>query len=233
MLDNWHYSAQKLSEYTRVVSLDARNHGKSFHHPKMGFKEMAEDVMQVMESLGDQKIDLIGHSMGGKTAMTFAMMFPYALRKLVVVDIAPKAYKPGHLTYFEAFQSIDLKSLKSRSEADEAFKPFAPEDSVRQFLLKNLEPVSGGGYKTKFNLDALWNHYDEIIGEITLSSPSFTGETLFISGEKSGYIKEKDHDAILTAFPLAEFQWISKAGHWVHADNPEEFLQKTADFLYA
>lgn len=232
MLDNWHYAAQQFSKNAQVISLDARNHGKSFHHPEMGFELMAKDIVQVMEHEGHEKIDLMGHSMGGKTAMVFAKLFPFFLRKLIVVDIAPKAYRPGHLTYFEAFETLPLQTFHSRAEADKAFVPFAPEMGVRQFLLKNLEPLTEGGYTTKFNLKALRNFYEEIIGDIELNQPTFTGPTLFIKGEKSGYIKEKDHDKILTAFPLAEFQEIPSAGHWVHADNPSKFIKEVEDFLY-
>jgi pimeloyl-ACP methyl ester carboxylesterase len=223
MLDNWHLTAQKLAETHRVITYDARNHGKSFHDDDAGYLAMSDDLRNLMISLGDDKATIIGHSMGGKTAMVFADRYPEMIHQLIVVDIAPKRYVPGHLGYFKAFKEVPLHTLNSRKEAEEAFEPFAPEMGVRQFLLKNIEPIPGGGYATKSNLQALENHYDEIIGELQFNHV-FLKQVDFIGGSKSGYIKEEDKDEIYKHFPTAQFHVVNNAGHWVHAENPHGFL---------
>lgn len=230
MLDNWHYAAGILSGQFRVVTFDARNHGKSFHHPDAGFDAMAHDLKRLMDELGDEKAHVAGHSMGGKTAMMFADMFPDRLSSLAIIDIAPKKYPPGHGDYFKAFKSLDFSAIGSRKEAEEAFLPFAPDAAVRQFLLKNIEPLPGGGYKLKINVDALLAHYEEIIGELHFSGV-FGGKTLFIHGEKSGYVKEADKPFIMNHFPNAHFVEVPGAGHWVHADNPAAFIKTMQQFL--
>ena len=232
MLDNWHLAAQQLSAHYRVVTFDARNHGKSFHDPNNSFQAMAEDLNHLMHYLGDgnKKNTVMGHSMGGKTAMVFAQIFPERIDKLIVVDIAPKEYVPGHLGYFRAFKEVPIETLSSRKEIEEAFEPYAPEASVRQFLLKNIEPLPQGGYRTKSNLSAIEHWYSTIIGGLNFHHP-FLGETHFIAGEKSGYIKEEDKPYILKFFPNTEFHRVEKAGHWVHAENPQGFLNCLSNFL--
>ena len=223
MLDNWHLAAQKLSENHRVITFDARNHGKSFHHPDAGYSAMVEDLKNLMNLLGDRSAIIMGHSMGGKTAMAFAEKYPEMVQQLIVVDIAPKRYVAGHLGYFRAFKEVNLSALNSRKEAEEAFAPYAPEMSVRQFLLKNIEPIAGGGYTTKSNLEAIETHYEEIIGELEFDHV-FLKQVDFIAGSKSGYIKEEDKDSILQHFPTSRFHVVQNAGHWVHAENPQGFL---------
>lgn len=231
MKDNWHYIAGKLAEEFTVVTCDARNHGKSFHDHDMSYDLMADDLAGLMETLGHGRAMVMGHSMGGKTAMKFSARYPDNLDKLIVVDIALKAYQPGHIPYFKAFETIDFTVIQSRSEAEQAFMPYAPDPSVRQFLLKNLEPVPGGGYKPRFNLPAIKEFYEESIGEISLPIPCWDGPTLFIHGSDSTYLTDSDKPAILNAFPHAIFREVSRAGHWVHADNPEEFLTLLRHFI--
>lgn len=223
MLDNWHLAAKQLSVTHRIVSFDARNHGKSFHCEENSYTDMANDLLQLMQHLGDDSAIIMGHSMGGKTAMTFAELYPENVEQLIVVDIAPKRYTPSHHNYFKAFREVDLSKVSSRKEAEEAFLAYAPEMGVRQFLLKNIEPVTGGGYLIKSNLLAIENHYDEIIGGLHFSSP-FLKKTDFIAGSKSKYIMESDKDEILKYFPKAQFRVIENAGHWVHADNLSGFI---------
>ena len=223
MLDNWHNIANHLSNQFRVITFDARNHGKSFHNNDSSYVAMANDLKHLMECMHDQEAIIIGHSMGGKTALLFADMYPEMVKTLIAVDIAPKQYHPGHLEYFRAFRELDFSQIHSRREAETAFLPFAPDMGVRQFLLKNLEADSIGGYKLKINLPAIENYYDEIIGAIDFKN-AFTKSTHFILGEKSGYLKESDKPFIEQHFPTADYHTVSKAGHWVHADNPAEFL---------
>lgn len=232
MLDNWHYAAGILSDQFHVISFDARNHGKSFHSPEMTFQAMSDDLRRLMDHLQLDKANIMGHSMGGKTAMHFATQHPERTRRLLIVDIAPKAYRPGHIPYFDAFEQIPFERIETRKDADEAFRHYAPDPAVRQFLLKNLEPLPAGGYKTKFNLSALKENYPDIIGALQLEK-TFDGPTLFVYGERSGYIKTEDHALILQYFPAAAFAGIADAGHWVHADQPALFIETVKRFLQA
>jgi len=230
MLDNWHLAAQQLSKTYRVITYDARNHGKSFHEADSGYAVMSDDLKRLMDHLGDQEAIVMGHSMGGKTAMVFADTYPERVKQLIVVDIAPKRYVPGHLGYFKAFKEVPLHLLNSRKEAEEAFMPYAPEMGVRQFLLKNIEPLPGGGYATKSNLEAIETAYEEIIGALAFQQV-FLKQADFIAGSKSGYIKPEDKDDILQHFPTARFHEVANAGHWVHAENPAGFLSCLHEIL--
>lgn len=230
MLDNWHLAAQQLSKTHRVITYDARNHGKSFHEADSGYAVMSDDLKRLMDHLGDQEAIVMGHSMGGKTAMVFADTYPERVKQLIVVDIAPKRYVPGHLDYFKAFKEVPLHLLNSRKEAEEAFMPYAPDMGVRQFLLKNIEPLPGGGYATKSNLEAIETAYEEIIGALAFQQV-FLKQADFIAGSKSGYIKPEDKDDILQHFPTARFHEVANAGHWVHAENPAGFLSCLHEIL--
>ncbi|MBS3914934.1 MAG: alpha/beta fold hydrolase [Bacteroidetes bacterium] len=231
MKDNWHQIANALAPDYTVVTADARNHGRSFHSHEMTYKIMAEDVAGLMEHLGHTQIHLVGHSMGGKTAMKFATLFPELLLSLTVVDIALRAYPPGHLPYFKAFEEIDFLSMQSRSEAEQALLPYAPDLQVRQFLLKNLEALPGGGYGPKFNLPAIKEFYLESIGKLNLPTPAYTRKTAIIYGENSSYVNEQDRLEFKEHFPQAFFIEIPAAGHWVHADNPTAFLTELKQFF--
>ncbi len=230
MLDNWHLVATTLSSQYKVVTLDARNHGKSFHHSDSSFNAMAQDLFELMNYLGDEKAIVMGHSMGGKTAMVFSQKYPHKLSALVIVDIAPKLYIPSHIDFFNAFKSIDFTKIQNRKEADEALLPYASVLSIRQFLLKNIEAIPEGGYKLKINIHAIEDYYHEIIDQIPLTI-SLNIPVCFILGEKSGYLKEGDKPYINSHYPAVEYKTISKAGHWVHADNPEEFIQTLRQFF--
>ncbi len=223
MLDNWHNIANHLALNYKVITFDARNHGKSFHHPDASYDAMAHDLKNLMEYLNIESSIVVGHSMGGKTALLFADLFPDMVNNLILVDIAPKKYHPGHLEYFRAFKELDFSTIHSRREAEEAFMPFAPEMGVRQFLLKNLEADPNGGYKLKINLNAIENYYFEIIDALEFQH-SFLKPTHFILGEKSGYLKESDKPYIEQHFPTSAYHVVPNAGHWVHADNPSHFL---------
>lgn len=229
MLDNWHNMATDLSEHLNVVTIDQRNHGHSPKSDDMSFELMSEDVVQLMNDLKIDQAIIMGHSMGGKTAMCMADLHPERVSKLIVVDIAPKAYKPGHETYFKAFRSINFSSFSRRKEADEAFKVFEDNLAIRQFLLKNLERQEDG-YALKINVDAIYSFYPKMIDKLhfqwVINIP-----TLFIHGSKSNYIQEEDKALILEIFPQADFIEIEDAGHWVHAEQPKEFFQTVLDFI--
>lgn len=225
MLDNWHNIAKKLSEehHYKVITVDLRNHGQSPHSDTMHYNAMADDVWELMSDLSIENAVILGHSMGGKVAMQFASKYPEKVKKLIVVDIAPKEYLPGHQVYFDAFSSINLKDFKSRQEVDEAFAQWEPNTAIRLFLLKNIERVETGGFRLKCNLNAIYNSYSEIIGRVNIEK-KITLPTLFVKGSNSGYIKKEDETNIISQFPNAAFITINGAGHWVHAEKPMEFI---------
>jgi esterase len=230
MLDNWQTVGKKLAEHHTVYLLDQRNHGRSPQHERMTYADMAEDLHHFMESHWMFKAHIIGHSMGGKTAMQFARQYPDMVDKLVVVDIAPKAYRGGHERIFKALQELDLSQLERRSDADKALADHIDELSIRQFLLKNLSRRKEGGYRWKMNLEALWNHYEDILAEPS-DGKVFQGDALFIRGGRSRYIRDEDWPLIQQQFPNARLATVEEAGHWVHAAAPDELLRLVTDFF--
>lgn len=230
MLDNWHNIAKALSDHYTVYTIDARNHGQSPHSPEMGYQVMCDDVIELANDLGIDQFILMGHSMGGKTAMWIAHQYPDRVSKLIVVDIAPKRYKPGHHQYFQAFEDINWSALNNRKEIDEALMQYEENAGVRLFLAKNVDRLVTGGFGIKCNVPALKAAYEEIIGPLDFNKV-YSGEVLFILGADSRYLKEEDKPYILQYFPLSQFVYIANAGHWVHADNPKDFYTELLAFL--
>lgn len=229
-LDNWQTIAKELAAHFTVYIIDQRNHGQSPHFSTMNYPLMAEDLKTFMEDHWMFKAHIIGHSMGGKTAMQFAVDHPEMVDKLIVVDIGPKAYPSGHQAIFDALFALDLEQLDSRKDADEFLQSRIPDFGVRQFLLKNLTRDKQKGYRWKMNLPVIYEKYPEILGSVEVSPP-FTKETLFVRGAQSDYIQDQDIPNIMTQFPLAKVETIAGAGHWVHAEAPEEFLKVVQGFL--
>lgn len=223
MLDNWHNIAQNLAEYFFVITYDARNHGKSFHDDDAGYDAMAEDLKNLSDKFGHDTFNLIGHSMGGKTAMKFVDLYPNKVSNLIVVDIAPKAYKASHTSFIQAFKEIPFDRIANRKDADLAFSEYANDMAIRQFLLKNIESRPEGGYQLKINVDAIEYHYLEIIGGIEFQNTHNLPCT-FIAGGNSHYIGENDFIRIKNIFPNAKLISIKNAGHWVHAEQPQAFV---------
>lgn len=228
-LDNWHTLATALGNTFSVWAVDQRNHGKSPHHHDFNYDIMADDLLYFMEQHQIDSANIIGHSMGGKTAMQFALKHPEKVHKLVVVDIAPKGYKGNHNEIIDALQNLDLLKINRRTDAEEMLAENIRQADVRQFLLKNLTREATG-YKWKMNLDDIVDNYDAIIGPINLET-RFEKPTLFIKGENSDYILEEDKPIIKKQFPQAEFVNFPDAGHWIHAEAPALFLQTTLTFL--
>lgn len=229
-LDNWQTIAKQLAEDYQVFIVDQRNHGRSPHHPEFDFLVMADDLQRFMEDNWIYNAHIIGHSMGGKTAMQFTMNYPDMVEKLVVVDISPKAYQSGHDLIFNALFSLDLSKISSRKGADEQLKLQIEDTGVRQFLLKNLTRNGSGGYEWKMNLRAIYKNYINVLRAIESGSP-FEKETLFISGGLSDYIRKEDMILINEFFPQAKMVTIPNSGHWVHAESPVEFLEIVKKFL--
>lgn len=233
MLDNWHMIATRVSEDLglQIITVDQRNHGYSAHSPVMNYEVMADDLLELMNELKIEQCHLMGHSMGGKTAMTFAALHPERLLSLIVVDIAPKAYGRGHDFIFEALFDLHPEECTSRGEIEERLSKHIAEAGIRLFLMKNLVKKSGGeGYQFKMNLPVIYKAYDEISGEVNIGWPVAL-PVLFILGDRSPYVKPSDEGAIIQSFPEAEFVKIPKAGHWVHAENPDGFIQALELFL--
>jgi esterase len=219
-----------LGEHFLVYAVDQRNHGQSPHSEEFTYRVLAEDLERFLADRGLERASILGHSMGGKTAMEFALRFPQKVEKLIVVDIAPRAYGRGHDEILEAMVSLDLASHTSREGIDRALQRRIPDERVRQFILTNLRRLAGGRYVWKVNLDVLRAKYDEVT-KAQASDLPFPGPALFIRGGDSIYIREEDRAAIARLFPGAAVRSIPGAGHWVHADAPEEFFRVVLEFL--
>jgi esterase len=196
----------------------------------MDYPVMAADVDRFFASRGVASARVIGHSMGGKTAMRLALHFPQRVQKLVVADMAPRAYAPAHDKIFAALLALDLPSFQTRAQIEEALAPEIPNPVLRRFLLKNLGRAPAGGFCWKINLRDIAENYWRLREPVAGEAP-FAGPVLFIRGGKSKYVQPEDEPLIREWFPAATLQTIQEAGHWVHADQPEEFLQLLLDFL--
>jgi pimeloyl-ACP methyl ester carboxylesterase len=210
--------------------LDQRNHGQSPHSAEMNYSLMADDVNEFMVARGIEKAFVIGHSMGGKTAMQFALQFPERVEKLIVSDMAPRAYLPSHDKIFKALLALDLKSFSARQQIEDALAPEIPNLVLRRFLLKNLGRNADGKFFWKTNLRGLSENYSKL-GQAISAGKTFSKPTLFIRGGKSKYVDADDEPLIGELFPVAQIETITDASHWIHADKPEEFLRLVLDFL--
>lgn len=228
--DNFGTLAKDFSERYTVHAIDLRNHGRSFHSDDMSFEAMTEDILDYLDHHGIETCFLLGHSLGGRVVIEFSYKFPNRLDKLIVADMAPKAYPAHHQGIIKALQSVDFDLIGKRSDADDVLKKYIPEAGIRQFLLKNMYIQDNGKYAYRFNLKVLAENYNEMVGH-DLHDGTFDKPTLFIRGENSNYIMDEDFERIQKHFPLAEFKTIPKAGHWLHAENPKVFFEEIVEFL--
>lgn len=227
--DNWHTISKRLGKDFSVYAIDLRNHGKSPHSNVFNYRVMAEDLKYFIETHHLDKPDLIGHSMGGKLAIRFCALFPSLIRKLIVVDIAPKRYSPHHDAILDALCSIDLHSFSARKEIDKKLASMIPALEVRQFLLKNLKRTASGSFAWKLNLPVIRRNYDKLNEAIPLDQP-ILNQTLFIRGNHSDYIKDSDIPKLQKNFLNLQVEAI-EAGHWVHAEAPDKFYRAITQFL--
>jgi pimeloyl-ACP methyl ester carboxylesterase len=227
--DNWQTVGKDLSAHFTVYLVDLRNHGNSPHSEEFDYNVMADDILELMLSEGIGQAYIMGHSMGGKVAMTFATRYPEKVMKLIVVDISPRHYEPHHAQIFRAFRSLNLDLIKTRQEADEQMSYRIPEFGVRQFILKNLTR-EGDRFVWKLNLDVIEEKAANV-GEALADDDWFNGHVLFIGGSNSNYIQESDHKKIRQHFPNAIIKMVPGAGHWVHAEQPKTLLRLVSDFL--
>lgn len=230
MLDNWQGVASQLDQEFLVILLDQRNHGRSPHAEHMSYPEMATDVKEFMESRWIYDGAVLGHSMGGKTAMQLALLYPELVRKLIVVDISPVRYRAGHEALFRALLNVDLQHVRSRGQVDAQLQTDIHDPRIRQFLMKNLKRTREGKYEWRMNLPAIYQDYSKILGEVECDHP-YEGPALFIRGGRSGYVLPEHEHRILELFPNAEIRTIPSAGHWVHADAPAALISMVRDFL--
>lgn len=236
--DNWLGVAPKLADHFHLFLLDLRNHGQSPHSEEMDYPVMAADIAEWMDAQKLDSANVLGHSMGGKVAMQLALDFPERIKKLVVVDIAPRANPPEHNTIFAALLGLDLNKFQSLREIEEALAPEIPDLVLRRFLLKNLArlPKSGDAsvgspvFKWKINLPGIYKNYSKICDTVTTAAP-FIKPSLFLRGERSHYVTDADSELIRELFPAATIEILSSAGHWVHASAPEEFMRCVSQFL--
>ena len=227
--DNWQTHAKKLGEYYRVILVDQRNHGHSPWSEDFTYEHLADDLERLILHLGIDQFTLIGHSMGGKTAMYYSQKYPNRLEKMVVVDIGIKRYPMHHNEIIKGIKSIDLSTIESRSAAEQAMLPFVDSYGVRQFLLKNLYWIEKGKLAWRMNVDVLEREMEEILAPIP--TIEVWTPTLFLRGAMSNYILDEDWDAIEEVFPDATLETIENAGHWVHSEQPEEFIEKVLGFI--
>lgn len=233
MSDNWKTLGTQYAENGFEVHLiDQRNHGRSFHAETFNYDVLAADLKNYFDHHQLKKAIIIGHSMGGKTAMQFACDFSEVTHKLLVADIAPKYYPPHHHEIINGLNALNLEEINSRGAADTALSQHISNPGIRQFLLKNLYWIEKGQLGFRFNLPVLSSKMDEI-GENISSTANYDGAVLFLRGDRSEYVTQNDLESIKQSFPKATIETIDNAGHWLHAENPQQFFEKSMQFFNA
>ena len=228
--DNWNTLAKQFSEKGfRVFCIDQRNHGLSPHSSDWNFKVMADDLYEFILEHNLNNPIIMGHSMGGKTAMFFELAHPGLASKIIIVDIAARFYKPSHQQVIKGLNAIDFEKIKNRKEAELIMTEFIQDYGTKQFLLKNLY-WEGNTLAWRLNLNALANHIEEV-GKPLPQGTQYPGPTLFVRGALSSYIPVDSEPRIQAHFPQAQLQTLAGAGHWLHADQPEAFYQVALDFF--
>ncbi len=226
--DNWRTIGKDLAKDYQVILVDQANHSRSPWTTTWSYDQAAEDIVAVMDDLDLEKAHVLGHSMGGKVALTLAQMYSSRVDNLIVVDIAPKSYQRGHDLIFEAVFDLDFGQITSRSEADSALATRIDSPMVRQFILKSLARDPEHGWRWKTNFQLLYDTYDEMVGEV--AADKIIHPTLFVRGGRSIYVSDEDIKAIKEVMPQVEVTTI-EAGHWIHAERPQELLSAIRSFL--
>jgi esterase len=243
--DNWYSIGKELSEDYTVYLPDLRNHGQSPHSKEHNYKLMADDILDLLQTQQITSINIIGHSMGGKLGMYFALQYPSYVKSLTVVDISPGSYKSltdysehslFHLNMIQQMENLEPEKFTTRNEIDEEMAKVIPNHSLRQFILKNVQRGSDGKFSWKLNIKALKNALPSILegidpGKVNNGLGTNAYPVLFIKGNESGYIRLEDLDLIKKIYPSAIMKTIQQAGHWVHVQQPHEFLKIVRQFL--
>ncbi len=228
-LDNWQTLGKKFAESFDTIIVDQRNHGHSPHSDDFNYDLMAEDLYELITDLNLTKVNIIGHSMGGKATMRLAQLHPDVLEKIIIVDIGPKGYPLHHDAILAGLHAIDFDVVKTRGAADKVISKYIDTPDVKMFLLKNLYWKEKGQLAWRINLPVITQNMEVIVGP--LPKDIVGTPTLFIRGEKSNYIVEDDYNAIFNQFINSDIETIYNAGHWIHAENPYDFYQLVMDFL--
>jgi pimeloyl-ACP methyl ester carboxylesterase len=228
--DNWMSIAKIISETFTVWLPDQRNHGQSPHSDTFTYAAMAKDLKDFIEQHGIENPNILGHSMGGKVVMEYATSFDNQIEKLIVADIAPKAYPLHHKEILEGLNSIVIDHVKARSEAQKQLEKYVSDFGTRAFLLKNIYRKDDGTYAWRINLPVLTKDIANV-GLATGQGKIYDGDTLFIRGEKSHYVQDADFEDIKNIFKSAQFSTVQNAGHWLHAEQPDAFLKDILSFL--
>ncbi len=228
---NWHSDAKRLAANYRVIAVDQRNHGRSPHADRHDYATLAGDIATLLDELDLREVILLGHSMGGKAAMTLALNAPARLARLIVVDIAPVAYADQHTPLIEAMLAIPLAEFSRRQEAERALEPAVPDRALRMFLLQNLQFDADGAH-WRLNLPVLRTAMPALVGALPVTSDAqFAGPVHFIRGSHSDRVRDLDLPRIAQSFPKLELHTVSNAGHWPHAEAPAEFKLSLARAL--
>jgi pimeloyl-ACP methyl ester carboxylesterase len=231
MGDNWKTLGNRFAEDGKEVHLlDQRNHGRSNHTEEMNYGSMAEDVQHYCKKHGLKNILLLGHSMGGKVAMTVAGAFPDLVEKLIVVDISPKYYSPHHQQILDGLTALEQKAFSSRGDAEDFLSSYIKDEGTRLFLLKNLYRKDAKTLSLRLNLAVLKENVEEV-GAALPAGLKFEKPSLFVKGGKSNYINSEDESLIHLHFPNSKIVEIPGAGHWVHAEKLKEFHEVVGQFL--
>ena len=230
MSDNWKSLGAKFSENFELHLIDQRNHGRSFHSDEFDYELLVEDLYNYVQHHHLEYLILLGHSMGGKVAMQFAVTYPELVDKLMVADISPRYYTPHHEDILAALNVVNFSLHNTRKKVEDVLRIYLKDEGVLQFLLKNVYWKSKGELAYRFNLQSLMEHNSEV-GEALPSFTHFEGKTLFLKVEKSNYITENDIPLIEAHFPNSKIVTIKNAGHWLHAENPEQFYEEVINFL--
>ena len=229
MSDNWQSLAKRYADYFEVHLIDQRNHGRSPHADKFSYLHLSNDLHQYIIDNQLNDVIIIGHSLGGKTAMQFAVSYPELLSKLIIVDISPRFYPIHHDKIIEGLKMLDFSIIKSRSQADVVLSEYINEGDVRQFLLKSMYWKEKGQLDFRFNLKSISQNIANV-GEALDNEANCSIPTLFIKGGNSNYINDDDEDLIFKHFTDAEIQTVDEVGHWLHAEKPQEFFEMTIRF---
>ena len=227
--DNWFSISKELKDNFTLYLIDQRNHGDSPQSDEWNYEVMVEDLKELMDDEGLKKAFLMGHSMGGKTAMNFALKYPEKVDKLIVADIAPRYYAVHHQRILEGLNALDLESTGSRKEADDQLAAYVTNQGERQFLLKSLGRGTDG-FEWKINLPVITENINNV-GQALPDGESYSGPTLFLAGSNSSYIQQSDLNDIDLFFPNNEVEFIADASHWLHAEQPEAVIEEVRKFL--
>lgn len=229
--DNWNSLAKQFGDSGfEVYTVDQRNHGLSPHSEEWNYKVMSEDLYELIQQNNLKNVILLGHSMGGKTAMQYALEHSDTLEKLIIADIAPKYYPLHHQKVIEALTAVDFNVVKTRREAEEVMSQYIDDFGTKQFLLKNIYWKENGQLEWRFNLKVITKKIENV-GEATPWEKSCDIPTLFIRGERSNYILDDDMNLIGDIFPRSMLETIAGSGHWIHAEKPKEFFEAVMGFL--